>query len=78
MALPQGQRDQGAAPGAEHKADAAQDHQKGHNKVDGCKGRLAYKIGHKKSVHHAVDRSKDKHDDGGKGITQKASVSKVV
>ena len=55
LSLPHGLGDQGAAAGAEHEADAAQNHQIGHDEVDGGKGGLAHEVGHKEAVHHAVN-----------------------
>ena len=70
--------DQGTASGAEQKPDTPQNQQKRHDEIHSGKGRLSYKIGDKKAVHHSIDRGKYQHDDGRKGIAQKARIRKMV
>ena len=76
--LAQGFGDEGAAAGAEHKADGTQNHQDGHNKVDGGKGGFAHIVGDKEAVHHAINRGEYQHHNGRQGITQQTFIVEMV
>ena len=47
--------DQCAAARAEHETDAAEDHDKRHDEIDGCQRPFADKVGDAETVHNAVD-----------------------
>ena len=78
IALPHGLGNQGTATGANHKANGSKDHEKRHDQIHRGKGGLAYKIGHEKTVHHAVDRGKDHHDHGGHGKADQFGIGKML
>ena len=67
-----------AAANAEHKANRAQDHNKGIEEIDSGKGCDSGIIGDKKAVHHAVNGDEDHHDNGGQGEAQQLAVMKMV
>lgn len=54
-----------AAAGTDHESKRREPHQKRQDQIDRCKCRLSGIVGYEQSVHDAVDRSKDHHDDGG-------------
>ena len=70
--------DEGTAARTEHEAERAEDHEEGHDKVDGGEGGLPHEIRNKKAVHDAVDRGEDHHNDRGERESQQLSVVKVV
>ena len=78
VALAQRDAHDGAAAGAQHKADGAQQHGQRHDEVDRCKGRLAHKVGHAQAVHDTVDGGEQHGADAGQHEPQKAGIGKVV
>ena len=65
VALAQRDAHDGAAAGAQHKADGAQQHGQRHDEVDRGKGRLAHKVGDTQAVHDAVDGGEQHGADAG-------------
>ena len=70
--------DKGRAACADHEAHTTQDHDEGHDQIDGGKGGLAGKIGNEQTIHHTVDGREDHHADGGQRKAQQLTVRKVV
>ena len=70
--------DQCAAARAEHETDAAEDHDKRHDEVDGCKRRFADKVGDAETVHNAVDRGEDHHDDRRQNKAKQFFIGKMI
>ena len=68
----------GAAAGAQHEADGAQQLGQGHDEVDCRKGRFAHKVGHAQAVHDAVNGSEQHSAHGRQHEPQKARVGEVV
>ena len=66
------------ANGAEHKAQGARDHEKGHDEVHGGEGGLAYEIGDEVAVHHAVNGGEDHHDNGGQGKEKQLFIGEMI
>ena len=78
VALAQRDAHDGAAAGAQHKADGAQQHGQRHDEVDRRKGRLAHKVGDTQAVHDAVDGGEQHGTDAGQYEPQKAGIGKVI
>ena len=78
VALAQRDANDGAAAGAQHKADSAQQLRQRHDEVDRCKGRFAHKVGNTQAVHNAVDGSEQHGADAGQHEPQQAGIGKVV
>ena len=74
----QGHGHQGRAAGAHHEAQGAEDHDVGHDEVDGGEGGLAGEIGDENAVHHAVDAGEDHHGDGGQGKPDQPGIGEMV
>ena len=77
-ALAQRDANDGAAAGAQHKADSAQQLRQRHDEVDRRKGRLAHKVGNTQAVHDAVDGGEQHGADAGQHEPQQAGIGKVV
>ena len=60
----------GGTAGAEHESHGGNDHEKGHNQIDGFEGDIPREIGDEQPVHHAVDGSEYHHKDGRQGERQ--------
>ena len=78
VALAQRDAHDGAAAGAQHKADGAQQHGQRHDEVDRRKGRLAHKVGDTQAVHDAVDGGEQHGADAGQHEPQKAGIGKMI
>ena len=78
VALAQRDAYDGAAAGAQHKADSAQQLRQRHDEVDRCKSRFAHKVGNTQAVHDAVDGSEQHGADAGQHEPQQAGIGKVV
>ena len=78
VALAQRDAYDGAAAGAQHKADGAQQLRQRHNEVDRRKGRFAHKVGDTQPVHDAVDGGEQHGADAGQHEPQQAGIGKVV
>lgn len=71
-------RDQRTAARAEHEAERTRQHQKGHDEIDRFERFLAGVVGNEKSVHDAVDRGEDHHNDRGHDETEEFFIGKMV
>ena len=78
VALAQRDAYDGAAAGAQHKADSAQQLRQRHDEVDRCKSRFAHKVGNTQAVHDAVDGGEQHGADAGQHEPQQAGIGKVV
>ena len=78
VALAQRDAYDGAAAGAQHKADSAQHLRQRHDEVDRRKGRFAHKVGDTQAVHDAVDGGEQHGADAGQHEPQQAGIGKVV
>ena len=78
LALAQQLGDESGAAGADHEAHAAQDHDEGHDQIDGGEGCFAHEVGDEQTVHHAVDRREHHHTDGRQREAQQLTVREVV
>ncbi len=78
VALAQRDAHDGAAAGAQHKADGAQQHGQRYDEVDRRKGRLAHKVGDTQAVHDAVDGGEQRGADAGQHEPQKAEIGKMI
>ena len=78
VALAQRDAYDGAAAGAQHKADGAQQLRQRHDEVDRRKGRFAHKVGDAQPVHDAVDGGEQHGADAGQHEPQQAGIGKVV
>ncbi len=78
VALAQRDAHDGAAAGAQHKADGAQQLGQRHDEVDRRKGRLAHKVGDTQAVHDAVDGGEQHGADAGQHEPQKAGIGKMI
>ena len=65
VSLAQRDAHDGAAAGAQHKADSAQQLRQRHDEVDRCKSRFAHKVGNTQAVHDAVDGGEQHGADAG-------------
>ena len=68
----------GAAAGAQHKADSAQQLRQRHDEVDRRKGRFAHKVRDAQAVHDAVDGSEQHGADAGQHEPQQAGIGKMI
>ena len=78
VALAQRDAYDGAAAGAQHKADSAQHLRQRHDEVDRRKGRFAHKVRDAQAVHDAVDGGEQHGADAGQHEPQQAGIGKVV
>ena len=74
----QGDAHDGAAAGAQHEADGAQQHGQRHDEVDRRKGRFAHKVRHAQPIHDAVDGGEQHGADAGQHEPQQAGVGEMV
>ena len=63
---------------AHHKADAAQHHNEGHDKIDGGKRRFSGKIRYKKAVHHPINRGEHHHYDRRQCEPKQLCIGKMI
>ena len=78
VALAQRDAHDGAAAGAQHEADGAQQHGQRHDEVDRRKGRFAHKVRHAQPIHDAVDGGEQHGADAGQHEPQQAGVGEMV
>ena len=78
VALAQRDAYDGAAAGAQHKADGAQHLRQRHDEVDRRKGRFAHKVRDAQAVHDAVDGGEQHGADAGQHEPQQTGIGKVV
>ena len=78
VALAHGLGHQSRAARSDHEARTAQDHEEGPDEIDGGEGGLTHEVGHAETVHHAVDRGEDHHDDRGEGEAEQLSVAEML
>ena len=78
LALAQQLGHEGRAACADHKAHTAQDHDEGHDQIDGGEGGLPGEVGDEQAVHHAVDGREDHHADGWQREAQQLGIREVV
>jgi hypothetical protein len=78
IALAQRDAYDGAAAGAQHKADSAQQLRQRHDEVDRRKGRFAHKVGNAQPVHDAVDGGEQHGADAGQHEPQQAGIGKMI
>ena len=70
--------DEGRTAGADHEAQGTEDHQVGHDQIDGGEGGLAREIGDEDAVHHAVDGGEDHHGDRRQGEAEQTRIGEMV
>lgn len=68
----------GGAAGAEHEAHGGHDHQNGENQIHRREGGFAGEVGHKESIHHAVNGCENHHTDGWQGKPDQPPVGKMI
>ena len=78
VTLAQRDTNDGAAAGAQHKADSAQQLRQRHDEVDRRKGRFAHKVGNAQAVHDAVDGGEQHGADAGQHEPQQAGIGKMI
>ena len=78
FALAERTRNDGAAARAQHEAHCAHNHQKGHNQIDGGKGRFPREIRNEQPVHNAVNRRKNHHTNAWKHEFQQRGIMKMI
>ena len=78
VTLAQRDTNDGAAAGAQHKADSAQQLRQRHDEVDRRKGRFAHKVGNTQAVHDAVDGGEQHGADAGQHEPQQAGIGKMI
>ena len=70
--------DERGSAGTDHKAYAADDHDKRHNEIDGGKRGFSDEIGHEQSVHDAVNGDEEHHNDGRQREPEQLPIRKVI
>ena len=78
IALAQRDAHDGAAAGAQHKADAADEHGQRHDEVDRRKGRFAHEVRDAQAVHDAVDGGEQHGADAGQHEPDQPGTGKVI
>ena len=78
IALAQRDAHDGAAAGAQHKADAADEHGQRHDEVDRRKGSLAHEVRDAQAVHDAVDGGEQHGADAGQHEPDQPGTGKVI
>ena len=78
VALAQRDAYNGAAAGAQHKADRAQQLRQRHDEVDRRKGRFAHKVGDTQPIHDAVDGGEQHGADAGQHEPQQAGIVEMI
>ena len=76
--IPHGLGHLGAAAGAQHKADRAQQLRQRHDEVDRRKGRFAHKVGDTQPIYDAVDGGEQHGTDAGQHEPQQAGIVEMI
>ena len=78
VALAQRDAYDGAAAGAQHKADSAQHLRQRHDEIDRRKGRFAHKVGNTQPVHDAIDGGEQHGADAGQHEPQQTGIVEMI